>query len=377
MTAAQLTQSLQTEARRLGFEMMGVCPAVTPTGFHQFSQWLDAGYAGEMSYLTDRKSAYEHPQHVMSGVTSLLLLGMNYQTTHPQPVPPGMGRIARYAWGRDDYHELIHERLKQLKKFAVSLDANMKVRGVVDTAPLLEREFAQLAGIGWRAKNTMLINREHGSWFFLAALLLNVSLDYDQPFENDHCGTCRACLDACPTQAFPQPGVLDSTKCISYLTIEHRTAIPIEFRKAIGDWILGCDICQEVCPWNNKATISSEPAFAPLDGQNPINLRELFSYDDEMFRARFRKTPLWRPKRRGILRNAAIVLGNQPENENLRPLERGLHDQEVLVRGASAWALGRHSSNQAKPLLSARLQVESDPDVRCEIDGALNDLATQ
>lgn len=374
MTAAQLTQSLQAEARRLGFEMMGVCPAVTPTGFHQFVQWLDAGYAGEMHYLADRKSAYEHPQHVMSEVTSLMLLGMNYQTTQPQPVQRGTGRIARYAWGRNDYHDLIHERLKLLKRFALSLDADMQVRGVVDTAPLLEREFAQLAGIGWPAKNTMLINREHGSWFFLSALLLNVNLEYDQPFETDHCGSCRACLEACPTHAFPQPGVLDATKCISYLTIEHRTAIPVEYREAIGDWILGCDICQEVCPWNNKASISSEPAFAPLEGQNPINLRELFSCDDEMFRARFRKTPLWRPKRRGILRNAAIVLGNQPDIENIRPLELGLHDQEALVRGASAWALGRHSASRAMPILSARIKIESDPEVCSEIEYALGIL---
>jgi epoxyqueuosine reductase len=377
MTAVQLTQSLQTEAHRLGFAMAGACPAVTPIGFHQLSQWLDAGYAGEMSYLTDRKSAYEHPRHVMSEVTSLLLLGMNYQTTQPHTTKSGTGRIARYAWGRDDYHDLIHERLSQLKKFAMSLDAEMKVRGVVDTAPLLEREFAQLAGIGWSAKNTMLISREHGSWFFLAALLLNVKLEYDLPFETDHCGTCRACLDACPTDAFPQPGVLDATKCISYLTIEHRTAIPFEYREAIGDWILGCDICQEVCPWNNKATISSEQAFAPLDGQNPIDLRELFSYDDQMFRQRFRKTPLWRPKRRGILRNAAIVLGNQADNENIPPLTLGLQDHESLVRGASAWALGRHQSDLAGPLLSARLKIESDAEVRSEIGYALGKLKSE
>ena len=231
-----------------------------------------------MSYLADRKSAYQHPRHVMPEVTSLLMLGMNYQTAQAQPAIAGTGRIARYAWGTDDYHDLIHQRLKQLKSFVLSLDDDIKVRGVVDTAPLLEREFAQLAGIGWSAKNTMLINRENGSWFFLAALLLSVDLVYDAPFETDHCGTCRACLDACPTDAFPEPGVLDATRCISYLTIEHRTAIPLEHRPAIGSWVFGCDVCQEVCPWNNKAAIGVEPAFDPLAGSNPLDLRELFTY---------------------------------------------------------------------------------------------------
>ena len=182
MIPAKLTQSLKAEANRLGFDLAGCCPAVSPTGFESFSQWLQAGYAGEMNYLEERKSAYEHPKHVMSGVASLMMLGMNYQTAVPRKPENGMGRISRYAWGAGDYHDFIHQQLKRLKQFACALDDTIEARGVVDTAPLLEREFAQLAGLGWSAKNTMLINKKAGSWFFLAALLLNVELEYDQPF---------------------------------------------------------------------------------------------------------------------------------------------------------------------------------------------------
>ncbi len=350
---------------------MAVVPPFRRLVSRSFSDWLDAGFAGEMSYLADRKSAYQHPQHVMEGVVSILMLGMNYQTALPVAAQPGAGRIARYAWGSGDYHDLIHGRLKALKQHAMSLSAAIQVRGVVDTAPLLEREFAQLAGIGWSAKNTMLINRQQGSWFLLAALLVNTELEYDAAFTADHCGTCTACLDACPTDAFPQPGVLDATRCISYLTIEHRSQIPIELREPMGDWLLGCDICQEVCPWNRKAPVGSEPMFDPLADHNPIDLRQLFSLTDESFRARFRKTPLWRPKRRGILRNAAIVLGNRPDEANLPALTLGLHDNEPLVRGAAAWALGRHPATLATPRLEARNGIEADAEVRGEIDQAL------
>ncbi len=367
MIPAKLTQSLKAEANRLGFDFAGCCPAIAPVGFDSFSRWLDAGYAGEMSYLEERKSAYRHPDGVMPGAKSLMMLGMNYQTELPRAAKAGTGRISRYAWGDGDYHDFHHKRLKQLKQFACAQDDRIDARGVVDTAPLLEREFAQLAGLGWQAKNTMLINKHHGSWFFLSALLLNVELEYDQPFDWDHCGTCTACLDACPTNAFPEPGVLDATKCISYLTIEHRSQIPLEFRESIGDWVFGCDVCQEVCPWNRKSTMSVHSVFHPLSANNPMELRELFFYDEARFRERFRKTPLWRAKRRGILRNAAIVLGNQPADENLPALEAGVNDAETLVRGASAWSLGRHDSKTAADLLEARLKVETELEVCKEI----------
>ncbi len=371
MIPEKLTQLLHCEAERLGFDLCGACPAVSPTGASHLMEWVNAGYAGEMHYLADRQSAYQHPNHVMEGVVSLLVLGLNYHSQSARAPNNGQGKIARYAWGQDDYHDLIQAKLKHLCQFARDLDDEIVVRGVVDTAPLLEREFAQLSGLGWRAKNTMLINRHLGSWFFLAALLINKPLQYDPAFEQDHCGTCTACLTACPTDAFPQPRVLDATKCISYLTIEHRTAIPTELRPQIGDWLFGCDICQDVCPWNNKAPLSREAAFRPLAGHNPIDVIDLFELDEQQFRARFRKTPLWRPKRRGILRNAAIVLGNHPTAAAIPALSKGLNDEESLVRGAAAWALGRQQDQQARRLLETRLAIEQDEEVLHEIKAAI------
>lgn len=372
MNPNQLTKLLKQEATRVGFDISGACPAVTPAGFHQFVDWLEQGFAGEMTYLEDRKEAYRHPSHVLPDATSILMLGLNYQTTAPRQSPSGTGRIARYAWGNADYHDLVHTKLKQLKKFVNKLDPSIGVRGVVDTAPLLEREFAELAGIGWRAKNTLLINKTAGSWFFLAALLLDVPLQYDAPITTNHCGTCTACIDACPTDAFVAPHVLDATQCISYLTIEHRTPVPRPLRSKMQDWILGCDICQEVCPWNRKAPLSHEIELNPIDGHNPIELRKLFEITDEQFRERFRKTPLWRPKRRGILRNSAIALGNKPHRNNLNALELGISDREPLVRGASAWALGEHNCIEATDLLRAAHSKESTDEVRNEIANAIS-----
>jgi epoxyqueuosine reductase len=224
--------------------------------------------------------------------------------------------------------------------------------------------------MGWIGKNTLLINRDEGSWFFLAALLTDFELAYDRPHETDHCGTCRACLDACPTGAFPQPYVLDATRCISYLTIELRDTVPMELRPGIGDWLFGCDVCQEVCPWNSRAPQSREAEFAPRDDSNPLDLIALFDLDEAAFRERFRHTPLWRSRRRGLLRNGAIVLGNRPTPEAIPALVRGLNDSEPLVRGACAWALGRFQQAVAQDALNARLSIESDAQVRCEIEAA-------
>jgi epoxyqueuosine reductase len=371
MSPAQLTQLLKHQARRIGFDLVGVCPAVTPSGMHHLRDWIDAGYAGQMQYIPDRLAAYEHPRHVLNGVRSLLMLGMHYRTTHPHDPAPGQGRIARYAWGSMDYHDVIHQRLKQLGRYLQKQVPAASVRGVVDTAPLLEREFARLAGLGWIGKNTMLINRRAGSWFFLAALLTDQELAYDAPHETDHCGTCRACLDACPTGAFPQPHVLDATRCISYLTIELREAIGAESRAELNGWLFGCDICQEVCPWNRFSPESGEEAFAPQSGSDPVDLIALFALTDDAFRQRFRRTPLWRAKRRGILRNAALLLGSQRHAAALPALVRGLNDSEPLVRGACAWALGRNGDPAARRALADRAPVEADTAVQAEIHAAL------
>jgi epoxyqueuosine reductase len=367
--AAELTRQIKDRATELGFALVGVSPAVSATGAANFDEWLARGFAGQMSYLETRRTAYEHPRHVLAGVRSLVMLALPYRTTEPPSPNPGHGRVSRYAWGESDYHDLIHDRLKQLGRFVTSLVPDAAVRGVVDSAPLLEREFAERAGLGWIGKHTLLLNRQQGSYFFLAALLTDLELVYDQPQPTDHCGTCRACLDACPTGAFPQPHLLDATRCISYLTIEHRDAIPRELRAGIGDWLFGCDVCQDVCPWNRKSPTTDEPAFQPQEAD--IDLIELFDLDDDAFRQRFRRTPLWRPKRRGILRNAAIVLGNQRRAEAAAALIRGLHDPEPLIRGASAWALGQIGNPQSLSALTDRRASEVDSYVLEEINAAL------
>jgi epoxyqueuosine reductase len=351
----ELTAQLKAEARRQGFALAGVCDAVTPSGASRLADWLARGYAGQMDYLAARQAAYEHPKHVLDGVRSVLMLGLPYRTVEPVLPRAGQGRISRYAWGESDYHDKIHDRLKQLISWLKEQAPQANARGVVDTAPLLEREFAQLAGLGWIGKHTLLINKPAGSYFFLAALLTDLELAADEPFTTDHCGTCRACLDACPTQAFPQPYVLDASRCISYLTIELRESIPEDLRPGIGDWVFGCDVCQEVCPWNQaserRIAAESTPTqawdvarvFSPAADTNPIDLVGLFDLDDDAFRRRFRHTPLWRAKRRGILRNAAIVLGNQRAAAAVAALTKGLADEEPLVREACAWALDRIS----------------------------------
>lgn len=365
-----LTQSIKAAAEQLGFALLGVCPAVQPRGLARFDEWLTAGYAGEMRYLPERREAYAHPDSILSGVRSIVMLAMDYRTLEPSAPQSGRGRVSRYAWGVD-YHALVHDRLESLCGKSRELCPQAAVRGVVDTAPLLEREFAELAGLGWIGKNTLLLNTKRGSWFFLAALLIDQLLAYDTPHEQDHCGTCRACLDACPTQAFAAPGVLDARRCISYLTIELRGPIPRELRAGIGDWLFGCDVCQDVCPWNHRAPESRESAFQPIDGETSLPLAGLFEMDQAAFRARFRHTPLWRSKRRGLLRNAAIVLGNQRDPASVSALVRALADEEPLVRGAAAWALGQLAGEPARDALRARKTVEPDPEVRAEIEWAL------
>ena len=366
-----ITSELKVAAQDLGFSLVGVCPAVTPSGLHRLHDWIDAGKAGEMHYFASRREAYADPSSVLPGVRSIVMLAMDYGRAE-SPVEPGRGRVARYAWG-SDYHDVLWAKLDQLAAALERIAPGAQSRGVVDTAPLLERDFAQLAGLGWIGKNTLLLNKKRGSWFVLGALLTDAELEYDQPHEAQHCGTCTACLDACPTQAFEGPNQLDPRRCISYLTIEHRSPIPMELRVGLNDWIFGCDVCQEVCPWNHKAPLASEMALASCDDLGALELSELLALSETEFRQRFRGSPLWRPKRRGILRNAAIVLGNQLEQRAIPALIRALADFEPLVRGAAAWALGKFELPDTRAALERRISTELDPTVRAEITAALND----
>jgi len=370
MTSRQLTAALKEEARRLGFQLVGVAPAVASPGIERFRRWLADGFAGAMRYLAERAQAYEHPRHVLEGVRSILMLGTGYRTAEPNQPQPGQGLVSRYGWGTD-YHDLIHERLARLAELHRRLAPGAAVRGVVDTAPLLEREFARLAGLGWIGKNTLLLNRQHGSWFFLAALFSSEALVADEPMDREFCGKCRRCLDACPTGALVEPYRLDARRCISYLTIELRGPIPAEFRPAVGGRLFGCDACQEVCPFNRRTPCTVEPALRPREGMNPIELAPLLNMDDEAFRRRFHHTPLWRAQRRGVLRNAAIVLGNQEHAEAVPALVRGLNDDEPLVRGAAAWALSRQAGREPQSALRTHLAVETDSVARAEMETAL------
>lgn len=375
MTSHDLTEALRTEALRLGFCYAGACPAVEPPGLARFQYWLEAGYAGQMHYLENRRDAYRHPRHVLEGARSLLVLATDYRNVTPKEVASGEGSVSRYAWGVD-YHDVLRQRLNLLADFHLRMTPDAQVRGVVDTAPLLEREFAVLAGLGWIGKNTLLLTRDRGSWLFLSVLLTTEELQYDAPFQSDHCGTCRACLDACPTGALIEPYVLDARRCISYLTIELKDLPPTDLRGAANEWVFGCDVCQDVCPWNRqpKADLrdtSNNKEFLPVDNETSLDLIRLFNVSEAEFRNRFRKTPLWRAKRRGLLRNAALILGKQRPPGAVEALVRGLNDKEPLVRLACAWALGQFDDPNCAKQLQGRLKIEDDSSVCQEIREAM------
>jgi epoxyqueuosine reductase len=334
-----LATRLKAETRARGFALAGIAPAAPADDFHHFTEWLDRGFAGEMNYLHTHRNQRRNPDSVLAGVRSVLMVGLEYfERGAPTREGGREGRIARYAQG-PDYHPYIWERLNDLGAWLERESPGCSTRAVTDTAPLLERDFARRAGLGWIGKNTLLIHPRRGSFFFLGALLTDLALEPDEPFAAQHCGTCTACLDACPTGAFPEPHVLDATRCISYLTIELRAAIPNELREPIGDWLFGCDICQDVCPWNRRFAGQSEafPHAAELESLDPI---ELLGLDEPAFRSRFKKTALWRAKRTGLLRNAAIVLGNIGDERALPALERALVDDELIAE-AAAWAIAR------------------------------------
>lgn len=336
----QLSDAIRQQATELDFDLVRIAPAVSPTGFHPLLEWIDNGYAADMDWIDRRREAYRHPDGVMPGTRSVIVVALNYSNERPDPAAEF--RISRYAWGTDDYHTIIRRRLKTLCRFLREQRPDSHSRAVVDTAPLLERDFARIAGIGWFGRNTMLISREIGSWFFLGAVLTELTLQYDAPFEHDYCGTCTACLDACPTDAFPEPGVLDANRCISYLTIERRDkSIPLALQAGMQDWIFGCDICQEVCPWNRFAPADSLPEFHPRLQLKNLTLADLLTLDEPGFKTLFDGTPLYRTGRDAIVRNAAIAAGNQGSRDYRPLLQRLTEDASALVREAAREALQR------------------------------------
>jgi len=381
-----LVEELRRESVRLGFSRLGVAPAGPPPRQDLVRRWLDQGFAGVLREWFERQQPLRaDPATLLPGVRSMIMLAIDYsaaadpaaeRNTDTDAAGQGRGRVARYAWG-DDYHDLLRNRVNMLGAWLEARVPGCRTRGVVDSAPLAEREFAWLAGLGWFGKNTMLIDPRAGSFFFLTALLTDLELPADTPLQVDHCGSCTACLDACPTGAFVEPRVLDASRCISALSIEDHGPISVALRPGMQDWIFGCDICQEVCPWNRHAPGSSEPTFQPRQGETTLSLAELLQLDDAAFRRRFKGSSLLRAKRRGLLRSAAIALGNRPHAPSFDALAAALADGDPVVRGAAAWALGRwrrlnvRVAEQAHAVLVARLAVETDADVRTEIERAL------
>jgi epoxyqueuosine reductase len=343
VSAHELAARVKARATELGFDLVGIAPAVPAPGYPKFLDWLAAGHHAGMEYLSRRAPAYAHPNGVLDGTRSVVMLGIN----HAPQSGTGSARVARYALGERDYHDVLRDKLAALCDWMRTESPGCRARGIVDTAPLLERDFARLAGLGWIGKNTLLINKHRGSWLFLAAVLTDVDLEPDAPHTASHCGTCTRCLDACPTDAFPEPGVLDARKCIAYWTIEHRGPIAPEIRPDIGDWLFGCDVCQEVCPWNRREIATSERAFVPVETLSQLDPVELLKLDDAAFRAKFRGTPLSRPGRSGLLRNACVVLGNRGGAEAERALTSAVEDIDPVVRDAAAWGLGRIGGSTA------------------------------
>jgi epoxyqueuosine reductase len=329
---------LKRQAQSLGFALAGIAAAGAADHFDRLLDWLQRGYAGEMSYLQRHAEARRHPASMLPEVRSVVMVGMNYGSQPDESRESLHGRVARYARGAD-YHEVLRERLKRLLAWVQAERPDCRGRAVVDTAPLLERDFARRAGLGWIGKNTMLLNKGQGSYFFLGALLLDVELQADSPHLTSHCGTCTACLDACPTQAFNGPGWLDARRCISYLTIELRSAVPEDLRSGLGEWVFGCDVCQEVCPWNRHAPAEADPAMQHRPELAELDLIEVLSLSEEQFQERFGDTPLSRPRRGGLLRNAALVLGNQGDPLALPALRRAREDADPLVSEAAEWAI--------------------------------------
>ncbi|MFI5256503.1 MAG: tRNA epoxyqueuosine(34) reductase QueG [Gemmatimonadales bacterium] len=312
MIDAELSRLAKAHAFALGFDLAGIAALGPVESSTHFDAWLAAGYAGTMDYLARGAAKRRDSRLPVAGTSHAIVVGLDYGGREPS------GPVARYARG-DDYHELMESRLRELHR-RLERDAGRSIAGkpYVDTGPLLERDLARRAGLGWFGKNTNLINPERGSFFFLGALVLDLELAPDEPFEADRCGSCTRCLDACPTQAFVAPRQLDARKCISYLTIELKGEIPVEFREAIGELLYGCDACQEVCPWNVRfARELTEEAFAPrpaIAGKDARQLaRDLLAMSQDDFSAAFRKSPMKRAKLAGLKRNARMTLERADE----------------------------------------------------------------
>jgi len=355
-----------TAARAAGFPLVG-CVPIAPLPVEGFLRdWLAAGRAGEMRYLEKRPERRVDPRRQFPWARSLVCVGFPYRP----PSPPVIdwraqlrGRIAAYAAG-PDYHRHVRARLDRLASVLQSLFPGTRYLSYVDTGAILEREWAPRAGLGWVGKNTLVLHRHAGSYFFLGELVTDLEVDV-MPLPRDHCGTCVRCVAACPTGALEQGYTMEPRRCISYLTIEHRSAIPHDLRPLLDNWVFGCDVCQEVCPWNGAASDAAAAAFLTP------SLPELVRLDTAAFEARFAGTAITRTTRRGLVRNAAVALGNSGNPAAVPPLVDALGDADPLLRGHAAWALGRLGGTTARGALDRARRREPSAEARAEIDSAL------
>jgi epoxyqueuosine reductase len=353
LTGALNPQALAARAKSLaleaGFDLAGIADAAAPRELAFFSEWIARGHAGEMAYLTSQAERRSDLRLAFPWARSVISVALQYDTpqAYSTEVPSDRGWIARYAWG-DDYHDVMKARLETLVERLQAEAGPFRSRVYVDTGPIVERAYAAAAGIGAWGKNTCLLHPEHGSWFFLGEAVTDLELLADAPLP-DMCGSCTACLEACPTGALPAPYVLDATRCISYLTIELKGAMPEERREDLGRHVFGCDICQDVCPWNRKRRYRGEACFEPRPGLPAPDLEELAGLGEAEFRERFRRSPVKRAKRRGLLRNVAVALGNAGDASKRPVLERLAEDADPVVREHALWALRRLSAGPSSP----------------------------
>jgi epoxyqueuosine reductase len=364
----RIKDALTREARALGFDCVGVAgPEATADAARHFHAFLEAGAHGDMDWLAAHPERRADPGVLWADVRSIVMLGVNYGPDEDPLVilrKPTRGAISVYARG-DDYHDLIKKRLKALARWLVAT-AGGEVKVFVDTAAVMEKPLAQAAALGWQGKHTNLVSREFGSWLFLGAIFTTLDLPRDEP-EIDHCGSCQACLEICPTAAFPAPYKLDARRCISYLTIENKGPIPHEFRKAIGNRIYGCDDCLAVCPWNKFAQHGRETKLAARESLRAPGLADLATLDDAAFRALFAKSPVKRIGRDRFVRNVLIAIGNSNEAALAHVADRLLDDKSALVRGAAVWALSQLMEREEFLARAANaIGAESDETVRAE-----------
>ena len=380
----QYVDKIKAHAYDLGFCLCGVTTPEPPAHLEEYHKWLADGLHAGMEYMGNERARQSraNPKDIFPECKSILVVATNYY--QGEFLSPGAattyGKVARYAWGKD-YHTVMKHRLQQLMVFVESVAGKpVKHRLYVDTGPLLERELAQRAGLGWIGKNTMLINHDVGSWTLLAEAMLDIWLPPDDPYIDDRCGSCTFCIDECPTDAImSEPRRIDSNKCISYLTIEHRGAIPVHKRVDLDDWVFGCDICQDVCPWNNRfAKVEHDVDFAPSGPLPHLSPHNLLSMDQAEFSKKFSGSPVKRTKRSGLLRNASVVLGNRVDNKSIHSLTTSLTgDPDPIIRAHSAWSLGQIGDANVVNLLSDAQDNEIDADVLIEIQSALDKLSNQ